>query len=176
MTSNAHPDYLGARKERQWRGLFECLWQLLTRELEGTSREARSWHWRILPNGVVVALRRIGAGDAWRYELRLARRSVGNFRENDVSWEGTVRYVLKTGGNTGERPATYDHASWHRTRKITEAGRRVVFYRSLLRGEIKPGVAECWTCRGSRDVRTEVDCRPGVGPRGQRCDQHGEGM
>ena len=162
-----HPLYLKAKEDARWKGVLPALWSVLNHEADD---ELERWHWRILQNGIVVAIKRRKEPVA-RYDLRLARREAKGFRESDDKWRRDVAVVLAALCITpvaGKQVSATPGAYWLKGFDTHEKGRRVAFYTSLLSGEVRPGRALCAKCEG--DV--EVDWFAGGGVKGQRCTDH----
>ena len=172
--SDVHPIYAETKPERQWKGLVQGLWSKLNQEVE---RSPGTWCWRIIPNGMVVALERIPRVAVARYDFRLARRSVAGQPETDDEWNrdlGIVLRALEIIVTNGDRAAPVAFACWTQVEEIKEKWRRVLRIRSLLHGEVRAGVAHCWACK-EEGTTTDVDWFPSGGVRGQRCFDHAMG-
>lgn len=170
--SDVHPIYAETKPGRQWSGLVQALWSQLNREVENGPRG--TWCWRIIPNGMVVALQRIPKVDVARYEFRVARRGHAGDHENDDEWAQDLRAVLKSMVITvidGDTPALVPLFYWTKVEEIDSEELHVLKIRSLLQGEIQPGKAYCYPCTED-GTTTVVEWFPQGGVRGQRCQHH----
>ena len=172
--SDVHPIYAETKPERRWNGLVQGLWSKLNQEVE---RSPGTWCWRIIPNGMVVALERIPRGDVARYEFRLARRGVAGEPETSEQWStdlSTVLRALKITVTDGDQAAPVAFACWTKEEEVEEQFLHVLRIKSLLHGEVRAGVAHCWACK-EEGTSTDVEWFPSGGVRGQRCFDHAKG-
>ena len=153
---------------------MQGLWTRLYQEAESTQG---TWCWRIIPNGMVVARRRIPNVDVARYELRFARRSVAGDPETAEEWAtdlSTLLRALKITVTDGDRAAPVPFACWLKVEESEEQWKHVLRVTSLLQGEVQPGKAHCWACK-EEGITTVVEWFPSGGVRGQRCFDHARG-
>ena len=172
--SAVHPSYAEVDQTRRWRGPVQTLWAHIHAE---AGRRPGKWHWRMLPNGIIVAVTQLGRDREFvRYELRLSRQNVPGREDNDIAWQedtGSVLRSLRIIATTGGEPSPMPFAHWLKLEEVEEPDRRAVRLTSLLWGEVRPFRAECWVCR-QEDRETLLDWLPTGGVQGQRCTDHVE--
>ena len=160
--SDVHPTYAETKPERRWKGLVQALWTKLYQEAESTRG---TWCWRILPNGIVVALQRIPLGSTARYELRFARRSVAGDPETAEGWAtdlSAVLRVLKVTVTDGDQlAAPVPFACWMKVEETEEQWKHVApgHVASTGRGPARQGSLLGVQGRGHNDRRRLVPVR-----------------
>lgn len=127
--------------DKRWDASLEALFSVLQREATArpTSRADAAldggWHWRMLPDGVVVGVRTTGAPIAgvYRLELRIATEL------GKAEWEGRVAELVRGLGvrlATGKRPCPYVGALWAPLEpQARDEGKLVARYVMLAPGE-----------------------------------------
>ena len=189
-----HPYYLDTEESRRWPGLPDTLLAELKSEAgPSPAQSGGGWYWRVLPSGIVVALRVAEyLGDRLsRYQLRLSRKDtderpvpteseIAELGENPnrsdlegLRWRTDVQRVARLMGievvdGSTASPAPYHF--WLREKVEAKPGVRSVQMISLLGGESSPGLTVCRECR-AEGVVTELPWKIGIGA-SARCPDH----
>lgn len=177
----ASPLYSAMPPARRYSGELGGLWHVLNLEAKQertTGQEVREdlgWHWRVLPRGAVVALRR--RGDLWgRRELRIARAEAPDSPKGWERWEKEVAVFLDKFGLTpmdGETPCTTPGEEWFRVRnEPRDEGKAAARFQELREAEVKPGRAICHDCLTETGEIHEIEWFPMARREGQRCNDH----
>lgn len=177
-----HPAYAKAPAKRRWSGselsaVYLALEQE-TRDRYVTKEELaadQGWAWRILPRGLVIALRRHKHCN--RLELRIARVDAPTDDDGWRRWKTEVGVVLKKFAVKvldGSTPCQHEGWEWYEVppqKRPQDDGKAAVRYLELREGEISPERARCWGHPRLFGEELEVEWFPGSSVKNQLCER-----